>query len=83
MLYHAIIWHMDEPAWNVNVTEGRMDNGNGQRVEPGNVTLYPIDWATIDALAKDKGLGRSAALRIIVREWTELKNELEQVRQAC
>lgn len=39
-------------------------------VEPRNVTMYPIQWATVDAYAKDGGYSStSAALRRIVDEW--------------
>ncbi len=43
-----------------------------------NVTLRPIDWATIEAHAKDEGLiSRSAGLRSILDEWWKLKAEAE------
>jgi len=49
-------------------------NTDGQRVEPRNVSMYPIHWATVDAYAKDAGYpSTSAALRRIVDEWIHLK----------
>lgn len=49
-------------------------NTDGQRVEPRNVSMYPIHWATVDAYAKDAGYpSTSAALRRIVDEWVVLK----------
>jgi hypothetical protein len=44
-----------------------------ETVEPRNVTMYGLDWATVDALAKDLGLTTSSALRVIVREWRMFK----------
>lgn len=45
-----------------------------ERVEPANVTMYPSQWAAVDAYAKDQGYdGRSAALRRIVIEWQQMK----------
>ena len=41
-----------------------------ERVEPGNVSLYPSDWEIIDA-ADTGDAGRSATLRRIIREWAE------------
>jgi len=47
---------------------------NDNRVEPRNVTMYPVHWATVDAYAKDGGYpSTSAALRRIVDEWVHLK----------
>jgi len=46
------------------------------RVKAGNVSMYPQDWAVLDAFAEDTGLSRSAALRIIVREWKDLKRHV-------
>ena len=51
-----------------------------ERVEPQNVTLYPSDWAIVDE-ADDKGQGRSAALRRIVREWQERREEADGIEQ--
>lgn len=42
-----------------------------ERVEAGNVSLYPGDWAIIDA-ADTGDAGRSATLRRIVREWAAM-----------
>ena len=43
-------------------------------VEPRNVTMYPVQWATVDAYAKDRGYpSTSAALRRIVDEWKQFK----------
>ena len=42
------------------------------------VSLRPVDWATIDAHAKDAGLlSRSAGLRSILAEWRQLKADYE------
>ena len=41
------------------------------------VSLRPIDWATIDAHAKDEGLiSRSAGLRSIIDQWIGMKEAL-------
>lgn len=49
-----------------------------ERVEPRNVSLYPSDWRVVDD--QDKyGLGTSAALRMIIRQW----HENERYRQAA
>ena len=43
-------------------------------VEPRNVSMYAVHWATVEAYAKDQGYGSvSAGLRRIVDEWLELK----------
>lgn len=39
------------------------------KVIAGNVTMYQEDWELIDRLAEALGLNRSAAMRIIVRDW--------------
>lgn len=51
------------------------NNDNGRElVEPRNVSMYPLHWSTVEALAKDGGFGNtSAALRRIVDEWAEAK----------
>jgi len=49
------------------------DNGRDM-VEGRNVTMYPVHWATVEALAKDGGYpSLSAALRRIIDEWLEAK----------
>lgn len=50
------------------------NDGNHELVEPRNVTMYPQDWSIVDALAQAKGQKTSGALRLIIREWPELKN---------
>ena len=48
----------------------------GNRVQPRNVSMYGKQWATVQAYAKDQGYSStSAALRRIVDEWVELKDE--------
>lgn len=43
-------------------------------VEPRNVSMYAVHWATVQAYSKDQGYGStSAGLRRIVDEWVELK----------
>lgn len=52
-----------------------MSSNNNELVEPRNVTMYPIHWATVDAYAKDMGYpSTSAALRRIVDEWIQLRH---------
>ena len=52
------------------------ENGNNDKVEPRNVTMYPLEWSTVDAYAKDMGYGStSAALRRIVNEWKQFKSQ--------
>ena len=52
------------------------ENGNNNdKVEPRNVTMYPLEWATVDAYAKEMGYGStSAGLRRIVNEWKQFKS---------
>ena len=53
-----------------------MDDSTNSRVEPRNVSMYPIHWAVVDAYAKDMGYpSTSAALRRIVDEWREIKEK--------
>lgn len=40
-----------------------------ERVEPKNITLYPSDWQIVQEVSTQFGLGLSAALRMIVRDW--------------
>ena len=51
------------------------NNDNGRElVEPRNVSMYPLHWSTVEALAKDGGFGNtSAALRRIVDEWLDMR----------
>ena len=50
----------------------------GRTVVAKNLTLRPVDWATIDAHAKHAGLlTRSAGLRSILAEWRQLKADYE------
>jgi len=39
------------------------------------VSLYPVQWAAIDAFAKDNGLNRSSALRMIIRMWLDSERQ--------
>ena len=51
-----------------------MFNSDKDLVEARNVTMYPVQWATVDAYAKDRGYpSTSAALRRIVDEWKQFK----------
>jgi ABC-type uncharacterized transport system YnjBCD ATPase subunit len=44
------------------------------RVEARNVSMYPVQWAAVDQLAKDGAYGgTSEALRQVVREWLMFK----------
>lgn len=50
-------------------------NGEQSRVEGRQISMYPEDWATVEALSKDIGLNNtSAALRLIVNDWRKRKN---------
>jgi hypothetical protein len=55
--------------------EAKVNNeGIFELVEPRNVTMYPIHWATVEAHAKDMGYPSvSAALRRIIDEWLQFK----------
>jgi len=46
-----------------------------ERTEAGNVSLYPDDWAIIDQ-ADTNDAGRSATLRLIVREWNDWRQRM-------
>jgi len=53
-----------------------IQNNTRPNVEPRNVSMYPVHWATVDAYAKDAGYGStSAALRRIVDEWLIFRSE--------
>jgi hypothetical protein len=55
-----------------------MEDNN--RVMARNVTMYPVQWATVDAFAKDGGYpSTSAALRRIVDEWLEAQAPVAEV----
>jgi len=57
-------------------------NGN-DRVEPGNVSLYPRDWADIDRIATESGIkSRSGALRLILQEWRDYTDNQPQEKQS-
>ena len=43
-----------------------------------NVSLYPEDLALIHQYAKDKGQTFSGGLRLIIREWAEMKKQLSR-----
>ncbi|RJO64987.1 MAG: hypothetical protein C4540_02525 [Candidatus Omnitrophota bacterium] len=50
-----------------------------------NVVLHLDDFRTIRKLVKEKGLGgrgTSAALRMIIREWVEMKSERIRITEA-
>lgn len=47
---------------------------NGEKVEQRAVTLYPSDWATVEA-ADNADAGVSATLRRIIREWQEYQEQ--------
>lgn len=47
-------------------------------MEKAFISLEEVDFQTIRKLMEKKGLGRrgfSAALRMIIREWTEMQNK--------
>ena len=47
-----------------------------EKTVPGNVTLYPIHWATAKQVAKDIGQrGESAGLRFIIEDWVRFKKQ--------
>ena len=46
---------------------------NEQRAEPRNVTMYPDQWAIVDAYATEQGFTVSLALRQIVKKWARDK----------
>ena len=48
---------------------------------PRNVSLYPEDHAIIHQYAKDRGQTFSGGLRLIIREWAELKSQITQELQ--
>jgi hypothetical protein len=44
------------------------------RAIPRNVSMYPDQWALVESVAEDAGkLSLSAALRLILSEWQQLK----------
>lgn len=50
-------------------------------VEPRSVSMYSLQWATVEALARDNGYPSvSAALRRIVEEWVEMRQFQELAR---
>jgi hypothetical protein len=44
------------------------------RAIPRNISMYPDQWALVEAVAQDAGkLSLSAAVRLILSEWQQLK----------
>lgn len=61
-----------------------MNENGGRRVEAQTVSMYPQDWAVVRQVAKDLGQSVSGGLRIIVREYVQLKTaELQEARRDC
>ena len=50
---------------------------NGQLIEKNSISMYPSDWAIVDGADTNDG-GRSATLRMIVREWHQMTRRLVQ-----
>lgn len=49
-----------------------------QNITKTSVALTQIDRRIVEKLAKEKGLNFSSALRVIVREWDELRKYVLQ-----
>lgn len=46
-----------------------------------NCSFKPVDFATVQAVAKDAGLSFSGGLRMVIRQWVK-QSRLQQVAQA-
>lgn len=49
------------------------ENLEYEQVQTRSVSLYPADWSTLDAIARDNGLSTSAALRTVIRDWVRMQ----------
>lgn len=49
-----------------------------EQVQTRSVSLYPVDWATLDAIAHDNGLSTSAALRTVIRDWVRMQAQSQK-----
>lgn len=60
-----------------------------QKIEGRQVSMYPEDWATVEALSKEIGLNNtSGALRLIINDWRKRRNgnvaqPIEMQAQPC
>ena len=46
-----------------------------QKSVPKNVSMYPRDWAIVDALAQEYGFRKvSQALQLVVRQYAQLRD---------
>ena len=53
-------------------------------MEKAFISLEEVDFQTVRNLMEKKGLGRrgfSAALRMIIREWTEMQNKKQSSQE--
>ena len=58
---------------------GEMDD---EHVVAANVSLYPRDWDVVDQVKERYGQGtRSAALRLIIRDWVNVRDPLHVTYQ--
>lgn len=71
----------DEPVANEERMMGEMTLLNGQVVERRSVSLYPEDWAEVDTMARVRGSGVSGALRMIIREWRDMRDPERAARE--
>ena len=47
--------------------------------EARSITIYPTQWATVEAFAKDRGYPSvSSALRRIIDEWLDMKKQVRE-----
>jgi hypothetical protein len=50
------------------------------KVEAKNVSMYDTQWDIVDRYARSMGLSTSAALRVIVNQWRELRQQYGGLR---
>jgi hypothetical protein len=50
-----------------------MAEGKDTLAERRSISLYPSDWAIVQAHAERLGVGVSTSIRLIVREWNDLR----------
>ena len=60
-----------------------MDNDNDRdTIERRSVSMYPAEWAVVDAKAQELDGNVSLTMRLIVREWEDLQEVLKPQRAA-
>ena len=51
---------------------------DARRYERFSVSLFPKEVAMLDKIAATYGMGRSQAIRFVLNDWQQMKQEMEQ-----